>query len=74
VSSDAEFPAPKGPGCVVRYSAERIGGVGPWAQYRARFGTDPDFIEADRIRDDSGCVLRYERTFMRPMLPGPPAR
>lgn len=36
------------------------------------FGTDPDFIEADRIRDESGCVLRYERTFMRPLLPGDP--
>ncbi|WP_157121717.1 NIPSNAP family protein [Nocardia violaceofusca] len=38
-------------------------------QYRTRFGVDPDFVEADRIRDDSGCVLRYERTFMRPLLP-----
>lgn len=31
MSPDAEFPAPKGPGYVVRYSIERIGGVGPWA-------------------------------------------
>jgi PPOX class probable F420-dependent enzyme len=31
VSLDAEFPAPKGPGYTVRYSIERIGGVGPWA-------------------------------------------
>jgi PPOX class probable F420-dependent enzyme len=31
VSSDTEFPAPKGPGYVVRYAVERIGGVGPWA-------------------------------------------
>ncbi|MGI8450392.1 MAG: PPOX class F420-dependent oxidoreductase [Streptosporangiaceae bacterium] len=31
VSPDTEFPAPKGPGYIVRYSAERIGGVGPWA-------------------------------------------
>jgi PPOX class probable F420-dependent enzyme len=31
MSADAEFPAPKGPGYVVRYSVERIGGVGPWA-------------------------------------------
>jgi PPOX class probable F420-dependent enzyme len=31
VSPDAEFPAPKGPGYIVRYSVERIGGVGPWA-------------------------------------------
>ncbi|HEY3091160.1 MAG TPA: PPOX class F420-dependent oxidoreductase [Jatrophihabitantaceae bacterium] len=30
VSADTEFPAPKGPGYVVRYSVERIGGVGPW--------------------------------------------
>ena len=44
-----------------------------YERYRALFGTDPDFIEADRIRDDSGCVLRYERTFMRPLLPGDPA-
>jgi NIPSNAP len=44
-----------------------------YEQYRALFGIDPDFIEADRIRDESGCVLRYERTFMRPLLPGHPA-
>src|SRR3984885_12104038 len=31
VSPEAEFPAPKGPGYIVRYSIERIGGVGPWA-------------------------------------------
>jgi hypothetical protein len=41
-----------------------------YEQYRSLFGTDPDFVEADRIRDDSGCVLRYDRTFMRPLLPG----
>jgi PPOX class probable F420-dependent enzyme len=29
---DVEFPAPKGPGYIVRYSIERIGGVGPWAR------------------------------------------
>ncbi len=31
VSPDAEFPAPRGPGYTVRYSVERVGGVGPWA-------------------------------------------
>jgi NIPSNAP len=39
-----------------------------YERYRALFGIDPDFIAADRIRDDSGCVARYERTFMRPVL------
>jgi hypothetical protein len=40
-----------------------------YERYRTRFGIDPDFIEADRIRDESHCVIRYERTFMRPLLP-----
>ena len=31
ISPDAEFPGPKGPGYIVRYTIERIGGVGPWA-------------------------------------------
>ena len=39
-----------------------------YERFRALFGVDPDFIAADRIRDDSGCVARYERTFMRPVL------
>ncbi|MGW9440789.1 NIPSNAP family protein [Streptomyces sp. NPDC055607] len=45
-------------------------GLAAYEEYRRLFGRDPEFIEADRIRDDSGCVLRYERTFMRPLLPG----
>jgi hypothetical protein len=40
-----------------------------YEQYRKLFGSDPEFVEADRIRDESGCVLRYDRTFMRPLLP-----
>jgi PPOX class probable F420-dependent enzyme len=32
-SPDAEFPAPKGPGYIIRYEIERIGGVGPWVQH-----------------------------------------
>jgi len=31
VSPDAQYPQPKKPGYIVRYSIERIGGVGPWA-------------------------------------------
>jgi phosphoglycolate phosphatase-like HAD superfamily hydrolase len=40
-----------------------------YERYRALFGVHPDFVEADRIRDESGCVRRYERTFLRPLLP-----
>jgi PPOX class probable F420-dependent enzyme len=31
MSPETEFPAPKGPGFIVRYTIERVGGVGPWA-------------------------------------------
>jgi PPOX class probable F420-dependent enzyme len=31
MSPDTEFPAPRGPGYIVRYTIDRIGGVGPWA-------------------------------------------
>ena len=39
-----------------------------YEQYRQRFDVDPAFIAADCIRDEGGCVLRYERSFMRPFL------
>lgn len=45
-----------------------------YEQYRTRFGVDPEFVAADRIRDESKCVVRYERTFMRPLLPNGRAR
>ena len=41
-----------------------------YESYRTLFGVDPEFIAADEIRDSSGCVLRYERSFMRPLLEG----
>ena len=31
MAPDAEFPAPRGEGHLVRYTVERVGGVGPWA-------------------------------------------
>lgn len=39
-----------------------------YEQYRTLFGKDPAFVEADQLRDQSGCVVRYDRTFMRPFL------
>jgi hypothetical protein len=41
---------------------------GEYEAFRALFGVDPEFIAADKIRDDSKCVVRYERSFMRPIL------
>ena len=39
-----------------------------YEEYRSLFGVDPEFIAADKIRDESGCVIRYERSFMRPFF------
>ncbi|WP_435822088.1 hypothetical protein [Actinacidiphila alni] len=41
-----------------------------YEEYRQLFGRDPESIDSDLIRDGSGCVLRYERAFTRPLLPG----
>jgi hypothetical protein len=45
-----------------------------YERYRELFGVDPDFIAADQIREESNCVRRYERSFLRPLLPGADAR
>jgi len=32
ISPDSGYPPPKRPGYIVRYSVDRVGGIGPWAQ------------------------------------------
>ena len=39
-----------------------------YEKYRSHFGRNEEFLAADRIRDESGCVIRYDRSFMRPLL------
>lgn len=39
-----------------------------YEQYRTLFGVDPDFVALDKFRDETGCILRYDRSFMRPVL------
>ena len=41
-----------------------------YEEYRQGFGHDAEFLAADRIREASRCVLRYERSFLRPVLDG----
>jgi hypothetical protein len=53
----------------IAYALFSFPSLADYERYRGLFGVDPEFIEADRIRDDSGCVRRYERTFLRPLLP-----
>lgn len=54
----------------VAYAAFSFPSFAAYEEYRALFGVDPDFAAADRIREESGCVRRYVRTFLRPVLEG----
>ncbi|MGH3503979.1 MAG: NIPSNAP family protein [Nocardioidaceae bacterium] len=53
----------------IAYALFSFPSLSDYESYRNLFGVDPDFIAADKIRDESGCVRRYERTFLRPLLP-----
>jgi hypothetical protein len=57
----------------IAYALFSFPSLADYERYRALFGVDEEFIAADRIRDESGCVKRYERTFLRPLLPDQPA-
>ena len=54
----------------VAYALFTFPSLAAYEQYRGKFGSDPDFVAADQVRDRSGCVVRYERTFLRPVLDG----
>ena len=58
----------------IAYALFSFPSLAEYERYRARVGVDADFVEADRIRDESGCVRRYDRTFMRLLLPQPADR
>jgi drug/metabolite transporter (DMT)-like permease len=36
--------------------------------YRNLFSTDPEFLAATRVREESRCIVSYERTFLRPVF------
>jgi hypothetical protein len=55
-------------GRVIAHWRFLVPSLADYEAYRGHFGVHAELIEADRIRDESGCVLRYDRTFMRPLL------
>ena len=58
MSPDTAFPAPKGPGYLVRYSVERIGGVGPWVPYGSEPVGEPGVHLADAVLPHASRALR----------------
>jgi hypothetical protein len=51
----------------IAYALFSFPSLAAYEEYRAKFGVDPDFVAADEIRERSGCVRRFERTFLRPV-------
>lgn len=54
----------------IAYALFTFPSLAEYERYRAKFATDPDFAAADRIREESGCVRRFQRTFLRPVFEG----
>ncbi len=54
----------------VAYAAFTFPSLAEYERFREGFGVDPAFVAADEIRERSGCVRRWERTFLRPVLEG----
>ena len=54
----------------IAYALFSFPSMAEYERYRERFGVDPDFIDGRPHAGTSrGCVRRYERSFLRPMLP-----
>lgn len=53
----------------IAYALFTFPSLAEYERYRERFGVDPEFVDADRLRDETECVKRYERSFLRPLLP-----
>ena len=64
------YYAPHEGSATTAYAAYNIASLAEYERYRALFATDPEFAAADRIREESGCVRRFERTFLRPVFEG----
>jgi hypothetical protein len=52
----------------IAYALFSFPSLSAYEQYRTLFGSDPEFIAADRFKHDTGCVVSHERTFLRPMF------
>lgn len=44
-------------------------GLAAYEQFKFNAATDPDVAAANRLRDTEAGVIRWDRTFFRPLLP-----
>ena len=56
----------------VAYALFTFPSLAAYELHQHGFVQDGEFAAADRIREESGCVLRHERSFLRPLLNAPP--
>ena len=54
----------------IAYALFSFPSLADYERYRERFGVDPEFIAADRIREESGCVLPLRAQLPPPAVAG----
>lgn len=54
----------------IAYASFSFDSMAAYETYRQQSFKDPDCLAAFEIAKQSGCIKRYERTFMRPVFDG----
>jgi hypothetical protein len=53
----------------IAYALFSFASLAAYEEYREKMKTDPECLAAFKLADESRCVVSYERTFLRPILP-----
>lgn len=56
----------------IAYAHFSFPSLAAYEDYRARMATDPECQAAYAYANETGCILRYDRSFTRPVLDGAP--
>ncbi len=56
----------------VAYALFSFDDLAAYERYRRLAADDPDCVAAFRFAKDTGCFVRAERSFLRPLLPAEP--
>jgi hypothetical protein len=51
----------------VAYALYSFPSLAAYETYREASATDPGCLEANAVAHDAGCILRWDRTFLRPV-------
>lgn len=53
----------------IAYALFSFASLAAYEEYREKMKTDSECLAAFKLAEDSRCIVSYERTFLRPILP-----